>query len=277
MASPSLQLTVGRIPFLVCAPYFFRSFSPSEGKISFLDGSPSEQNLRLASAKIHLAPSSSYAYAQNPDLFWILPDVCTGSTLEVRSVRLFSNVPLQELDQKSIHLTPQSATSSHLLKLLLGMWKKISPRWVESPWGTEPCAARLLIGDEALIESQANSWAYSYDLATLWQEWQGLPFVFGMWIVHHSAVDSPVLNPLLQEYRAGLIANVEEFRRDPVHALTDWLRVYPTSLSLEFLLQYYGVMDYRFTTEHKKSLELFYSLCAVAGLIERAPALRFLP
>jgi len=271
-----MQLIVGRIPFLVCAPYFFRSFHPSGGEITFLDGPPSLQNSRLAQGKVHLAPSSSYAYALNPELYWILPDVCTGSTLEVRSVRLFSQVPLHELHQKAVHLTPQSATSVHLLKLLLGHWQQIVPDWIESPWGTQPCAARLLIGDEALLESQRGYWPFSYDLATLWQEWQGLPFVFGMWIVHRSAVDSPELRSLLEQFRAGLIANVDEFRKDPAHALECWLKQYPTTLSLDFLLQYYDVMDYRFTVDHRKALAIFFTLCAEAGLIPEAPLLRFL-
>lgn len=271
-----MQLIVGRIPFLVCAPYFHEALEqPPEGVI-FRDGPPSFQNQNLREGLVHLAPSSSFAYGQDSGLYGILPELCTGSTLEIRSVKMFSQLPWEALNGQPVHLTPQSATSVHLLKLIAGQFWGVQPRWIETPWGQTPCAARLLIGDEALLESEKGVWPYMYDLASLWQDWQGLPFVFGIWIVHHRAFESPELIPVLTRYRNHLAASVESFRENPGRALDRWLRVFPSPLSRDFLLRYFQIVDYGFSAAQKKSLEQFLKLCAEAGLIKQAPALRFL-
>lgn len=271
-----MQLIVGRIPFLVCAPYFHASFSGAPRGVIFVDGTPSQQNQKLREGLTHLAPSSSIAYGQHPELYSILPELCTGSTLEIRSVKLFSQVPWEGLHGKPVHLSPQSATSSHLLRVIAGLRWSIEPKWIRSPWGTEPCVARLLIGDEALLESTQDQWAYSYDLASLWQDWHGLPFVFGIWMVHHSVLESAPLAQLLGEYRAHLKQSVESFRQNPQIALDHWLNVYPSKLSRDFLMQYFQVVDYGFSQAQKQSLQLFLELSAQLDLIPNAPALRFL-
>lgn len=271
-----MQLIVGRIPFLVCAPYFHASLDEVPEGVRFIDGPPSFQNQKLREGLVHLAPSSSFAYGQNPGLYGILPELCTGSSLEIRSVKLFSKVPWQELNNAQIHLTPQSSTSIHLLKLISQRFWKISPHWVIQPWGDVPCSARLLIGDEALLETAKANWEYTYDLASLWQEWHGLPFVFGIWIVHHSAWESPQLANSFATFRTHLSSSVEAFRKDPESALAHWMQHYPTELSLDFLQQYFQIVEYGFSDLHKKSLQLFLQLSAEEGLIPSAPPLRFL-
>jgi len=273
MASTTVGLSVGRIPFLVCSPFFYNDLQASCAGIFFQDGPPSQQNQALFEGKIQLAPSSSVAYARHPELFWIIPEICTGSTLEIRSVKLFSLRPLSELDGQPIHLTSQSGTSVQLMRLLAENYVGIHPRWIEGPWGSHPCTARLLIGDQALAEEEFGAWPYRYDLATLWQKWQGLPFVFGMWIVHASALEQ---GTLLEQYRQHLMDSVKSFRAEPESALETWVRRYPTRIPMDTLLDYFGIIDYRFTDAHKESLARFYSLCQEAGIIERAPALRFL-
>ena len=274
MATESSRLIVGRIPFLVCTPFFHLDLQEAPAQVTFVDGVPSAHNANLAQALVHMAPSSSYEYAKHGELYSILPEICTGSTLEIRSVTLFSNVPLGNLHQKKIHLTGQSATSVHLLKLLLEVWKGVSPIWCEGEV-PEDFSARLLIGDEALAEAHAGSFPYSYDLATLWQEWQGLPFVFGMWIIHRSVFADVHLSEILSEYRKHLVTSVNAFRANPAEALQHWFSVYPSKLPLAFLLRYYAIVDYQFTAEHRESLAIFYDLCAQAKLIEKAPVLRW--
>jgi len=274
MASDSSQLIVGRIPFLVCTPFFHLDLESPPLGVKFIDGPPSAQNENLAKALVHIAPSSSFEYARHAEQYFILPELCTGSTLEIRSVTLFSRIPLTKLHQKKIHLTGQSATSVHLLKLLLETWRGISPIWCQGELPPD-CEARLLIGDEALGEAYAETHPYVYDLATLWQEWHGLPFVFGMWIVHQNAVNNPELRAILADYRKHLVASVESFRANPASALHNWFATYPSKLPLAFLLRYYAVVDYQFTQEHRESLALFYDLCAQAKLIEKAPRLRW--
>lgn len=270
-----MKLIVGRIPFLVCTPFFHRGLSTPISGVKYLDGTPSFQNKNLAEGLIHLAPSSSFAYGLHPEKYWILPELCTGSTLEIRSVKLFSKVPFSELQGKKVHLSPQSATSVQLLRLLTEVWKGIFPLWSEAPWsGNED--ARLLIGDQALEEETLHSWKYSYDLASLWQEWQQLPFVFGIWIVNREVANSQDRLPILSDYRAHLQESVAQFRATPAQCLEKWLQHYPSTLKIDDLLRYYEIVDYRFSEAHKHSLALFLELCTKAGYLKENPPLHFL-
>jgi predicted solute-binding protein len=77
-------------------------------------------------------------------------------------------------------------------------------------------------------------------------------------------------------FRKQLSQSVEAFRKDPESALAHWMQHYPTQLSLDFLKQYFQIVEYGFSDLHKKSLQLFLQLSAEEGLIASAPPLRFL-
>lgn len=271
------NLQVGRIPFLVCAPFFHRFIGQNLPNIHFVDGVPKALNTLLRLGKVHLAPSSTLEYAQAPKKYFIAPNICTSSTLEIRSVKLFSEFPWEKLDQKRVHLTRQSDTSVALARVLSTLRFGVTPHFEDSESFSQGAfAARVLIGDQALQEDAFGKWPYCYDLASVWQEWQGLPFVFGMWIVHESAV-LPALRPLLNEFLVEMEASVEEFRQHREAALQAWCALYPSGLPWEVALQYYDAVDYRFTWDRQESLGRFYGYCQQLGLIPSAPALRFLP
>ena len=82
-------LRIGRIPFLVCAPYFHASLQGLPG-VTFTDGPPRVLNALLASGAIDAAPSSSFEYARNPGDYVLIPGLCTSGRGEVKSVLLFS-------------------------------------------------------------------------------------------------------------------------------------------------------------------------------------------
>lgn len=272
-----MALRIGRIPFLVCAP-FFHDFLGKEERFPdyiFTDGAPSALNAALREGAVHLAPASSFGYALAPEKFVLAPDLCTSCRLEVQSVELFSHYPIENLSARRVFLTPQSATSIALFKVLAQLRFGISPELVSSPASPDSCDARLLIGDEALLEGERGRFPYKYDLATLWEAWQGLPFVFGAWSIHRSAL-VPGLKPFLLKFLDDTALSVTHFREDPAMALAAWLRRYPVSLPQERLNDYYGVLDYSFTAERKESLALFFTLCERIGLISKNPQLSFL-
>ena len=131
------------------------------------------------------------------------------------------------------------------------------------------------MGDAALEENARGRFPYSYDLGTLWQEWQGLPFVFGAWIISKEAL-SPELRPVLEGYLQRTESGIESFRADVPGALDRWLSRFPVNLPRAVLEDYYRVLDYRFTDERKESLSLFFDLAARMGLVGSAPKLEFL-
>lgn len=269
-----MDLVVGRIPFLVCAPFFhlFLRESSLGREISFEDGVPSALNRKLWRGEIHLAPASSIAYAKAPNDLVLAPDICTSCRLEVHSVELFSRLPLEELSGRRIYLTAQSGTSVALLRIICSQYLKVCPQYTSD---RTLCDAELLIGDEALREKAKNAWPFRYDLALLWREWQGLPFVFGAWSVHRSALSFETL-PKTKRFLALVQESIDAFRKDPGLALAFWKERYAVPFTAEELKSYYDSLDYEFTEERKLSLQIYFKLCAEEGLFDAAPPLRFL-
>lgn len=272
-----MALRVGRIPFLVCAPFFhdFLGREESFPDVEFLDGPPSAHSAGLKDGSIHLSPASSITFAQKPGAFVLSPNLCTSCSFEVRSVKLFSQVPVEELTGKTLRLTSQSRTSVNLLRILLEMRYGVKPVYLSGLAAEPGDDACLLIGDLALEETERSRFRFSYDLGTLWQEWQGLPFVFGAWIISRTAL-SPSLRPVLENYLESTEKSIEKFRADVPGCLSRWLGRYPVNLPREVVEDYYRVLDYRFTDERKRSLSLFFELAARMGLVETAPSLEFL-
>jgi len=204
----------------------------------------------------------------------LAPDICTSCSFEVRSVKLFSKVPIEDLSHKTVCLTAQSMTSINLLKILLHERFGLEPVYKSGTY--EPIDdACLLIGDQALEENERHRFAFDYDLGALWQDWQKVPFVFGAWIVAKSAL-KPDLEQSLFRYLQATRESVERFRENPMAALDKWLARYPVDLPRSIVENYYSAIDYRFTDERKRSLALFFEHAAALGLIETAPNLEFL-
>lgn len=260
MATPDPNiLKIGQIPFLVCAPFFHRFLQKSFPGVVFKDGPPRSLNQQLRTGEIHLAPSSSIEYARHHQQYRLLPRICTSSTLEIRSVALFSRYPLSKLEGKKILLTSQSDTSVMLLKVLLEKHLGLGVNWTENTPPQEN-DAQLLIGDQALQERYVQNWPHIYDLATLWQNWQQLPFVFGAWIVHENALNNAFLRNKLHFFQNELKHSLRDFRQNPAQCLKPWLQKYPTLLPLPDILEYHSIVDYHFTSIHQESLSRFFEL-----------------
>lgn len=269
-----MNLRVGRIPFLVCAP-FFHLFLNDEARFegySFDDGAPSALNQKLWTGEVHLAPASSIAYARAPQDLVLAPDLCTSCKLEVNSVELFSRYPLNELSGKRIYMTSQSGTSVALLRVICSQYANVRPEYVNDRVN---CDAALLIGDDALIEKAKGTWPYRYDMALLWRDWHGLPFVFGAWSVHRSVL-SREMRPRLEAFLENVHESIAKFRACPQNALKKWAERYSVPFTAEELKGYYDSLDYEFTDERKKSLQLYFNLCAKEGILSESPTLRFL-
>ncbi len=271
-----MTLRVGRIPFLVCAP-FFHDFLGRESEypdVEFLDGPPSVHCAGLKEGSVHLSPASSITFAQKPGAFVLSPDICTSCSFEVRSVKLFAKRPIEELSGCKIRMTAQSMTSVTLLRILLEERYGLCPEYLSGAYedSDEAC---LLIGDQALEENERHRFAFDYDLGSLWLDWQKLPFVFGAWIISKSALQ-PSLEKTLVNYMEATRRSVENFKADPKLALDKWLAKYPVNLPRSVIDDYYTALDYRFTDERKESLKLFFRYAQKMNLVKETPVLEFL-
>lgn len=146
--------------------------------------------------------------------YHILTDFCIGSNGVVDSVKLFSQVPLNEI--KEILLDYQSRTSVTLVQILAKELWKINPVFLPAMEGFEQkvngTTAAVIIGDRTF--SINNSFPFEYDLATEWKKLTGLPFAFATWT---SA--SPIKDAIfLKEFNAALAYGVDHTKE----ALTNY-------------------------------------------------------
>lgn len=243
--------------------------------IDFVDGPPSVHCAGLKNGSVHLSPASSITFAQKPGAFVLSGSLCTSCSCEVRSVKLFSRFPIEDLSGKSIRMTAQSATSVTLLKILLEDRFSLKPEYVQGGAVTSCDDACLLIGDQALEENERHRFSFAYDLGTLWQAWQGVPFVFGAWVISKEALRDTG-RTVVERYMGLTQDSIDSFRADKNAALSRWLAKYPVSLPGKVVEDYYDFLDYRFTDSRKESLKIFFEYAKRRGMIETAPPLEFL-
>lgn len=112
----------------------------------------------------------------------ILPGFCIGADGPVLSVKLYSQVPLNEI--KTVLCDYQSRTSVMLARVLAKELWKIAPGWKAAEPGfekqVEGSTAAVVIGDRTFTLN--GSFPYEYDLSEEWKTLTGLPFVFACWV-----------------------------------------------------------------------------------------------
>jgi len=175
----------------------------------------------------------------------IITDFCIGSTGEVKSVALFSRLPLEGI--RKIYLDGESRTSVNLVRVLAKEFWKISPRWQELPKEIDPLDtdAVVLIGDKTF--GYQNKFPYAYDLSLEWQKFTGLPFVFAVWVARKSVSDA-IINELNQIFSFG-IQNISKLYNEFDVAVSK-------GEFEEYLNKY---IDYILDAEKRKAIRLFLS------------------
>jgi chorismate dehydratase len=113
---------------------------------------------------------------------YIISDYCIGASGEVASVCLFSDVPIEQVQE--VLLDYQSRTSVRLARILLKEYWKVSPLLTDAKADFREhingTTAGLVIGDRAFEQRKVS--AYVYDLGKAWKDLTGLSFVFAAWI-----------------------------------------------------------------------------------------------
>lgn len=155
---------------------------PVWDEIEFIEKDPSlcAKDLRDGSADLGLIP---IAVLPTFPFGTIVSDIGICAAGPVKSVAVFSEVPLRELSE--IYLDHRSRTSVNLLKSLLKHFS-FSPVLKDSEPGFEEkvkgSTGALVIGDSALTLMGKHK--FCFDLAEAWMEWTALPFVFAAWVTN---------------------------------------------------------------------------------------------
>jgi chorismate dehydratase len=183
---------LGIVNFINTSPIYipWQEMGPLNGWV-VEEGTPTLLNRHLAQGKLDAGIVSSYAYGLNADRYYILPDLSISATGPVGSVILLSKVPIEELHGKLVLLTPQSATSINLLYIILEDFLGLRPIFrtgsFEEMLGDSVARAYLAIGDEALKLRSNRDNLFRSDLAKIWLDHTGLPFVFAVWAVREES------------------------------------------------------------------------------------------
>jgi chorismate dehydratase len=271
------MLRIGWIDYANCTPIFSaltRHFDCSN--YAFVKGVPAELNAMLAEGRIDVAPSSSIEYAIHEDRYVLMPGLSISSVGPVKSVLLFSRKPLEELNHHTIGLTPESAASVVLLKILLAEhmgFSNVFERTVLLPVeAIENYDALLLIGDAALRATLSLRGYHVYDLGALWYQMCHLPFVFALWIVRRDVVQKRFdeAMQLWQDLTAARNIARDEYAEIAADcSCREWL-------GLDGLIAYWNTISYDLGIEHLEGLKLYYHYAAEMGILARPPEIRLL-
>jgi chorismate dehydratase len=253
------KLKIGRIPYANLFPlfYFLDKKCDCSG-YTFIKGVPSRLNRMLREGKLDISPSSSIEYLRDKKKYSIFPGLSISSSGPVNSILLFSKLPLNELDGKTVGVSPDSETSVALLRIILKDFFSVkcrvkTIRYKAHKKNLSRFPAILLIGDDAMKESKKSTVPHVFDLGELWYNHTGLPFVFALWIVRKDALPDKeaLINKFLKDLRSA--------QRYTSGRLTSIAKEAPQKkwIKERELLSYWKGISYNFSTRHKKGLRLF--------------------
>ena len=271
---PALRLSA--ISFLNTAPLMW-DFEHGEASRDFdIEYTiPSACAAALAADRADIGIIPAFTYATIPGLA-IIPDVAIASRDHVRSILLVSEKKKIE-DVRTVAADTSSRTSVALLQVLFtkffGGPRELRPHPPALEQMLREHDAALLIGDSAL-QVPTSAGYHLYDLAHLWHECTGHPFLFAFWAVRERALNRkpPGLN-LKEVFRQSRDRGLQESSVEII--AKEWSRrlELPDSLIREYLTKN---IHYYLDEKTLSGFRLFLELSQEIGLINAIPELRFL-
>jgi chorismate dehydratase len=238
------KIKVGAVGYLNTRPLLFGMQSAEFLRENELVSDyPSKVASMLLSGEVDVALLPVAVLAGLPE-YYIVSKYCIGSTGEVASVCLFSEVPVEQLTE--VVLDYQSRTSVALFKLLMQEYWKIEPRLLDA--GDESYRTRIqgttgavVIGDRALEQRRLST--YIYDLSAAWNAMTGLPFVFAAWVSLRQLPEA-----WMQRFDAAQSVGLQQ-----LSAIAEAGKYSPYDL-----FKYYTTnLSYELNAEKKKGMDLF--------------------
>ena len=264
-----MSMRVGRIGYINCFPvYGAIDHGIVEIPGELVTGTPSELNELLAAGELGVSVISAVEYARDSDLYTLLPDLAISSDGPVRSVKLFSRKPVEQLENATILISQSSRTSVLLLELLLKEVCGVNVFMVSARaeavdlglLGKLPHDGVLVIGDAALHLDIADRYDYSYDLGTEWKRWTGLPFVFAVWAGRRN-VDQAQVSAI----HRGLLASRDWGLQNIDTLAADASRV--SGFDVAMCREYLSGLDYALSPKHIEGLSTFFNRLESNGSI----------
>ena len=260
------MIRLGAVAYLNARPLTWAlDRSPQRWQIRYDVPSVCAELLHAGDVDLGLIPSIEYLAA--PD-YRLVPGVGIGSRGPVRSVALFTHVPLRAI--RRIALDASSRTSVALIQVLCRHRFQIAPEFVPHDPDliamTREGDAALLIGDPALDADHAALGCDKIDLGEEWTAMTGLPFIYAAWTGRPGAVggaDVRALQAAQEEGVAAQAAIAEEYGRGDAAA---------TARASAYLRDN---VRYGLGPEEAQGLQTFLDYAADLGLARRKRRLEF--
>jgi chorismate dehydratase len=219
------------------------------------------ERLHRGECELGMIPSIELASGD----YAIVPGVAIASRGPVRSVLLFLGRPLDEVRRVALDLS--SRTSVGLVKLLLREKLGRDPEYLPMAPALAPMLdaadAALVIGDTALDDESDRP---RLDLGEEWTALTGLPFVWAFWAGPVGPVAAADVVRLQRALDQGL-AQAPEIARAWARGDARRVPLYESYLRES--------IRYRLGAEELAGLREYYRRAYAAGLVPRAPEVRF--
>lgn len=266
---------VGHIQFINCFPLFYGLIEKKFLlEVDLIKGNPSDLDRMLQANLLDLAPIPSIAYARNYRDYVIMPEISISCDGEVKSIYLFSKVPIDQLGGKKVALTNISATSQALLRIIMAKKYGLAPQYFASApeLGAMLMEAdgALLIGDDALrAKYNQDPRLFVYDLGQEWKDMTDLPMVFSVWAIRRDFAQKRVDQVrLIKETFVDCMNYSLEHIVDVAGKAAQW-ETFPA----EYLVEYYASLRFDFDPRKQEGLMAYYREAYDMGLIPDIPPL----
>ncbi len=239
-----MKIRVSAVSYLNTLPFLFGlEHSDIKNEIDLSLDIPSECARKLMDNEVDLGLVPVAIIPQLKE-YHIISNYCIGADGKVDTVALFSDVPLEEIE--NIYLDFHSKTSVTLVKVLAEKYWNINPKWIDAYEGFEEnikgTTAAVIIGDRTFSITKK----YKYDLSEAWKDFTGQPFVFACW-VSNKKLPSEFESKFNDSLTNG-VANIKEVIKQ-------------NHIEEQVLLDYLSnKIDYRFDDDKKAALNNFLNL-----------------
>ena len=185
------RISLGKISYINASPVYYgldNGLLPDW--LTMVSDVPSALNRQIMTGEIEISPISAAFYAMNHEKLLVLPDLSISCHGNVLSVICASNYELDDLNQKTVMFSQESASAASFLKMIFSQ-RKVYPHFKVGSVGDiniipSGVDAVMVIGDKALTQPWQERYVHCFDLGGIWYEMTGLPFVFAVWVVRES-------------------------------------------------------------------------------------------
>ncbi len=270
------KVYMGKISYINAAPVFYgldHGLLPAWLKM--VADVPSALNRKIITGQIQVSPISAAFYAMNHRELLLLPDLSISCNGKVLSVILASNYAIDDLENKKVMFSQDSASAASFLKMIFNQ-RHISPVYevgavTDCRMISKSVDAVLVIGDTALKHPWSQAFEYCIDLGQLWYEMTQLPFVFAVWAVRRSFAEKypscvkEICELLLESKKQGYqyIDKVVEAGKNKLN------------LEQSVIKEYFDLLHCDLDENKIKAMQLFFDSLFDQGILKEKPDVRF--